>query len=231
MASTLETKSPEEFTEMVNRILLETNTSIKEIDIAKISKWKNIAIQPVDSTEAQKLQENTNWIRAAFGEEAEPITKWYWVMANRVSIYKVNTENKEASIQYLVDKNRSAFLALSIQWISWLRATQEGKSVASFIIEVADLGVDNCMIDERIVTGADIHSCTVYNLDCSMKQYFRCLQYGLKGVKCTTETICNKCSAQHKANECSNWVLKCAICQGTHGSFDKSCPQKLKKCW
>ncbi len=77
MASTLETKSSEELTEMVNRILLESNTSIKEMRIAKTSKRRNIAIQTMDGTEAQKLRENTNWIRAAFGEAAELITKSY----------------------------------------------------------------------------------------------------------------------------------------------------------
>lgn len=115
MASTLKTKSPEELTEMVNRTLLETNTSTKDICIAKISKGGNIAIQPVDGTEARKLRENTNWIRTAFGEGVELITKSYGVVAHGVSMYKVNPENKEASIQYLVDKNRSAFPGLSIK--------------------------------------------------------------------------------------------------------------------
>lgn len=55
MASTLETKSLEELIDMVNRTLLETHTSTKEIRIAKISKGGNIAIQPVDGTEARKL--------------------------------------------------------------------------------------------------------------------------------------------------------------------------------
>ena len=147
IVSTLETKSPEELTEMVNRTLLESHTLTKEIRIAKISKRGNIAIQPVDGIEARKLRENTNWIQAAFGEGVELIIKSYRAVAHGVSIYKVNPENKEASIQYLVDKNRSAFSGLSINWISWLRAPQEGKSVASLIIEVTDPGVANCMID------------------------------------------------------------------------------------
>ena len=192
--STLETKSPEELTEMVNRTLFETHTSTKEIRIAKISKGGNIAIQPVDGTEARKLREDTNWIWAAFGEGVELITKSYGVVAHEVSIYKVNPENKEASIQYLVDKNRSAFPGLSIKWISWLRAPQESKSVASLIIEVADPGVANRMIDEGIVTSAHMHSCMLYNPDCRMKQCFICLQYGHKAVKYNREIICNKCS-------------------------------------
>lgn len=144
-------------------------------------------------------------------------------------MYKVNPENKEASIQYLVDKNRSAFPGLSIKWISWLRAPQEGKSVASLIIEVADPGVANRMIDEGTVTGAHMHSCTLYNPDCRMKQCFRCLQYGHKAIKCTKEISCNKCSGQHKASGCTSSALKCAFCQGGHGSFDKNCPQRRKE--
>lgn len=185
MASTLETKSSEELTEMVNRKLLETHTSAKEIRVAKISKGGNVAIQPVHGTEARKLRENTNWIWAAFGEGVELVTKSYGVVAHGISSHKINPENKEASIQYLVDKNRNAFPDLSIKWISWLRAPQEGKSVASLIIEVADPEVANRMIDEGIVTGAHMHSCTLYNPDCCMKLCFRCLQYGHKAVKCT----------------------------------------------
>lgn len=149
----------------------------------------------MDNTEVHKLRENTNWIRKAFGEGVELITKFYGVVANGVSIHKVKPENKDASIQYLVDKNRSAFPGLSIKWISWLRVPQESKLVASLIIKVADLGVANCMIDEEIVTNAHMHSCTLYNLDCQIKRCFRCLQYRHKIVKCTKEIICNKCSS------------------------------------
>lgn len=102
MAYVLGTKPLEELTEMFNQKLLETHTAIKEICIAKVSKGRNIAIQPVDSTEAQKLRVKTNWInwiRAVFGGEAELITKSYGVVAQGVSIHKVNPKNKEASIQ------------------------------------------------------------------------------------------------------------------------------------
>ena len=187
MASTLGTNSPEELTEMVNRKLLETQTSTREICIAKISKEGNVAIQPVDGSEARKLRENTSWIWAVFGEGAELVTKSYRVVAHGVSSHKISPENKEASIQYLVDKNRNAFPDLSIKWISWLRASQEGKSVASLIIESADPGVANRMIDEGIVTVAHMHLCMLYNPDCRMKQCFRCLQYGHKVVSCTKE--------------------------------------------
>lgn len=63
MASMLGTKSPKELTEMVNQKLLETYAATNEIRIAKVSKGGNIVIQLVDSTEAQKLRVNTNWIR------------------------------------------------------------------------------------------------------------------------------------------------------------------------
>lgn len=181
VASMLELKSSEELTEMVNGKLLETNTTDKQICIAKISKGGNIAIQPVDNTEAQNLRININWVWAAFGGEAELITRLYGVygvVGHGVSVLKVNPKSKDASILYLEEKNRSAFPGLSIKWIGWLRSPQEGKSVASLIIEVADPEVANRMIDEGIVTGAQMHSCTRYSPDCRMKQCFKCLQYG-----------------------------------------------------
>lgn len=101
--------------------------------------------------------------------------------------------------------------------------------MASLIIEVADPEVANRMIDEGIVTGAQMHSCTRYNPDCRMKQCFKCLQYGHKATKCSKGVTCNKCSGQHLANKCVNLALRCAVCQGPHGSFDKNCPLRIKE--
>ncbi len=118
IASIWGSKSSEELTEMINQKLLETNTTTKQICIAKVSKGGNIAIQPIDNTEAQNLRMNTNWVRAAFGGEADLITRSYGVVAHGVSIHKVNPKSKDASILYLEEKNRSAFPGLFIKWIS-----------------------------------------------------------------------------------------------------------------
>ena len=101
--------------------------------------------------------------------------------------------------------------------------------MASLIIEVGNPEVANRMIDEGIVTGAQMHSFTRYNPDCRKKQCFKCLQYGHKATKCSKEITCNKCSGQYLANECVNLALKCAVCQGPHGSFDKNCPLRIKE--
>lgn len=87
-------KSSEELTEMINQKLLETNTTVKQIRIAKVSKGGNITIQPIDNTEAQNLRINTSWVQAAFGGEAELITRSYGVVAHGVSIHKVNPKSK-----------------------------------------------------------------------------------------------------------------------------------------
>ena len=87
-------KSSEVLTEMINQKLLETNTTVKQIRIAKVSKGGNIAIQPIDNTEAQNLRINTSWVRAAFGGEAELITRLYGVVAHGVSISVVSSPSK-----------------------------------------------------------------------------------------------------------------------------------------
>ncbi len=151
----------------------------------------------------------------------------YWVVTYKILIHKINPKNK-ASIHYLVDKNCRLFPDLFTRWICWLKLTLKDKSVASLIIEAADPEVSNCMIDERIVIGASIDSCTFYNLDCCLKQCFKCLKYRNKAVKYSKKIIWNKCSGQHRASKCSDLASKCEIYQSPHESFDKNCPESQK---
>lgn len=108
-------KSLEKLTEMVNQKFLEIHILTKKIYIAKISKKRNVAIQPVDDIKAQKVQENTSQIQAAFGKGAKLVTKSYKVVVHGVVSYKISPKNKEVSIQYLVDKNHNAFYDLFVK--------------------------------------------------------------------------------------------------------------------
>ncbi len=58
-----------------------------------------------------------------------------------------------------MDKNRNAFSGLLIKLISWLRPWLKSKSPTSLIIEATDPKIANCIIDEKIVIGANMHLC------------------------------------------------------------------------
>lgn len=80
--------------------------------MAKIIQSGNSSINVVDNEKVEKLQANLDW-EQAFGE-ASIITKSFGVVAHSVSLYGIDIKNKDATIQYLIRKNKNAFPNLTI---------------------------------------------------------------------------------------------------------------------
>ncbi len=78
-------------------------------------------------------------------------------------------------------------------------------------MKIVDPAISNRLIDERIITGAKIHSYTLYNPECRMKQFFNYLQHPHKATKGEKAAMCSLPAEDHHCSNCLNPMKKGVI--------------------
>lgn len=126
-------KSSEELTDIINAQLKKSRATDTDIRMAKILQSGNLSSNVEDNEEVEKLQGNLDWAQAL--GEASIITKSFGVVAHGVSSHRIDMKNKDSTIQYMIRKNKNAFLNLTISWIGWLKTPVGDKATGSLIIE------------------------------------------------------------------------------------------------
>lgn len=227
----------------VNRIAADINTAIasKEITNKNIRAVKklpsgDLAIHTVNAAEADKLRENSGWT-AVLGARAKAMIHTYAVMVSGVRIKDFDlftAGGRDIAMRSIREANSDVeeLKNMEIMYISWRTKPTEAASHHTMVIEVSTPEMGNAMLDNCIVVGGELRTCSVFNKACRTIQCFKCYHYGHTTTQCSREERCGYCAGPHstRSEACeAGHKTKCCVCDGAHNPWRKECPEKRKE--
>lgn len=114
---------------------------------------------------------------------------------------------------------------VNIAKIAWLSKKDVGKAYGSMVVYVTKGSEAVRLLQEQYfhVAGESAYT-RVYEYRIGLTQCYKCQHLGHKAYACTKAQVCAKCAkGGHNHKECSESVMKCALCNGPHESFSKNC--------
>lgn len=80
-------------------------------------------------------------------------------------------------------------------------------------------------VPQEIKLGFSIVQCKYYMP--ILRQCYNCQKFGHLANQCKTKSsVCVNCGQNHRKEDCSSIIKKCANCKGSHAATDKKCPSR-----
>ena len=224
----------------------------QQIIAARELKSGDISLQTASVEAREALEKEGTWLKS-LADSTRILRQSFPLLVHGVCIAAVDTTNQEASIKEIVRKNQILHSGLEIMKISWPKwATKEKiagvpKRYSSLLIEVATPEMGNRILEEGLLEGGQLKSCTRYNREGELVQCFKCQRYGHMTMNCNNSAKCGKCAGEHNTRDhkdshgdkenctvCGKaghpaWSSKCSIRrQKTQGAQQKRASQDIK---
>lgn len=116
--------------------------------------------------------------------------------------------------------------------VAWNKRTPEsGQKYGSLIIENGSIETANHFISHGLVHEGEVKFCDRFIREAIVTQCIRCNKYGHIARACKNQASCGRCAGTHLTKDCEKpeSARKCALCQGNHNVWSKTCQHRLRE--
>lgn len=204
---------------------------------ARCTKLGDIILQTATVEAREELERKSDWVLRV-SSSARLLRQTTQVIVHGVRIAAIDNNDQEAAISILTSANKKLHPELEIvrtEWPSFAynpSKTGGEKKFSSLIVEVAKPEEANRLIDEGIVVEDVLLFCGSWIRNAAPQQCFNCYGYGHIGRTCKNMPRCGFCARGHRTQdhgENQAHSEKCAVCEGGHPAWSKSCPVRQRE--
>ena len=154
----------------------------------------------------------------------------YAILALHVPNYGL-VEHEKHFIELISEDNQGFIPGLWIISVGWLIPDwADKKGYGNLLLEVGYPKHANAAIRDGLIIIDNVYACEYYDDEAQPQQCFYCQQYSHVEEDChATSPVCAHCAGNHRIVDCAvkkqgkRYTRKCAVCHGSHRSFDSSC--------
>lgn len=175
------------------------------------------------------------WLRG-LGAGAHIIRDTYTIVLHGITVSSINDQHQDwaAISRKLLAENSVHFSTAEVVHMGWLkRSAATKKTKTSITIAFSTPNDANRAIELGMSWAGSHHTAELYDQKCKSLQGHKRQHGGHIGTRFPSPSKCTKCAGPHTAEECligpgESGKLCCAICDGSHPSYSKDCPARMK---
>ena len=186
-------------------------------------------------------RKNNNRIRIACRDEAEhqmikqlaepKIPRGARVLRDELYPVKVDNVNRLAILNELGDIRAGAAEAfgqendVQVAKVAWLSRRDMPKAYGSMVVYLTRASDARKVLEEGFFyAGGESGYTGRFERRPRPEQCYNCQEVGHKAFQCSKPQVCGKCAKEgHHHSGCSELIPKCALCDGPHEAFSRSC--------
>jgi hypothetical protein len=202
-------------------------------DIALLRCLPSGDYQIITATEASKqaLEKTDDWLRA-IAPSASLKRATFTVRAHGVRVQAVDTGNQKEILTTIREMNQRLHPDTDLVRVAWnKRTTESGQRYGSLIVETGSIEAANRLISHGLIHEGEVKFCDRFVREARITQCIRCNKYGHVARVCKNQAACGRCAGTHLTNDCekNQEVKKCALCQGNHHAWAKTCQHRQRE--
>ncbi len=139
---------------------------------------------------------------------------------NRLALLDESGEIQSGATETLGQENDA-----TVAKVAWLSKKNVPKAYGSMVVYLTKDSDARRLLREGFFHVAGESAYTgVFEQRARPEQCYNCQEIGHKAFQCKKDRKCARCAGEgHRHSECTNTILKCALCGGPHESFSRNC--------
>ena len=139
---------------------------------------------------------------------------------NRLVVLDENSNVKPEAAASLGEENE-----VQVAKVAWLSRRDHPKAYGSMVVYLTKVSDARRVLHEGFFyAGGESGSTERFERRPRPEQCYNCQQIGHKAFQCGASQVCGKCAKEgHHHRSCTEIVAKCALCDGPHEAFNRSC--------
>jgi hypothetical protein len=176
--------------------------------------------------EKQRLEENQEWIQAAW-PEAKVAKHLHRVLVHGV---RANWDIEDRScLRTIEEENMHWVPHIKVTQVTWMKSpkAREGQRHSTLILGFQEEQTARQVVKMGLSIEANFHNTEAYHPQQRAIQCLKCQKFGHIATYCREDQDkCGACSEAHRTADCKAQNRKCSNCRGDHPAWSKLCKYK-----